>query len=289
MALAILAGCHGRTPAPAPSAAIAEEHLQRRLPATEPAPLPEQTAEIAETAPVPYVAEKPASDLQQPSSVNPRTFNIQEDRPGMPIPPEPNSSADEAASAKSDAPQTDDRTTEFSINEKDATGQQGASQTPAETASSPKQPEAPIAQLKEATAAPAPKETPAPRPAAAEIVKADPIPPAKPETKTEPTPATPDESAAASSPLPWGPSRPTPEMAAIAKRAEETARHGFDLAERGRCTPRGRASSKLYGRWLKPWMSSAARLLILGHWRRGYGRWKRWTTLCPAARTSKPI
>jgi tetratricopeptide (TPR) repeat protein len=33
--------------------------------------------------------------------------------------------------------------------------------------------------------------------------------------------------------LPWGPSIPTPEMIAISQRAEQTARRGFDLAERG--------------------------------------------------------
>ncbi len=35
------------------------------------------------------------------------------------------------------------------------------------------------------------------------------------------------------SPLPWGPSTPTPEMMAVASRAEQQARHGFDLAQRG--------------------------------------------------------
>jgi tetratricopeptide (TPR) repeat protein len=43
---------------------------------------------------------------------------------------------------------------------------------------------------------------------------------------TDPKPDDPDA-------LPWGPSVPTPELAAMAQRAEETARHGFDLAERG--------------------------------------------------------
>jgi tetratricopeptide (TPR) repeat protein len=33
--------------------------------------------------------------------------------------------------------------------------------------------------------------------------------------------------------LPWGPTTPTPEMLAIAQRAEEVARRGYDLAERG--------------------------------------------------------
>ena len=64
---------------PAPPAAIAEEHLQRRLPATEhlrrcgrrekAGAAPPGFGEKSAAAPVPYVAEKPATDLQQPSSV----------------------------------------------------------------------------------------------------------------------------------------------------------------------------------------------------------------------------
>jgi len=48
-----------------------------------------------------------------------------------------------------------------------------------------------------------------------------------------PAPTEPAELSAASSMLPWGPSKVSPEMAAICARAEEAARSGFNLAERG--------------------------------------------------------
>src|SRR5262245_15085009 len=90
MALALLAGCQSKAPAPA---TVAEEHLQRRAADAAPAPLPEQTAEKAEAAPLPeqiaekagavpppLLAEKPGTGLVQPSSIDPRTFEIQNER-----------------------------------------------------------------------------------------------------------------------------------------------------------------------------------------------------------------
>ncbi|HZZ26971.1 MAG TPA: hypothetical protein VFE46_03095 [Pirellulales bacterium] len=52
-------------------------------------------------------------------------------------------------------------------------------------------------------------------------------------TNEQPEPAPLVELAATSVSLPWGPSAASPEMAAICGRAEEAARRGFNLAERG--------------------------------------------------------
>jgi hypothetical protein len=69
------------------------------------------------------------------------------------------------------------------------------------------------------------------------IAKSEPAQAAPPSTTTAAAPApTTTEPAAipvASATLPWGPSNVSPEMAAISARAEEAARNGFNLAERG--------------------------------------------------------
>ncbi|HTQ39744.1 MAG TPA: hypothetical protein VMJ32_12005 [Pirellulales bacterium] len=55
--------------------------------------------------------------------------------------------------------------------------------------------------------------------------------PAQPPTSEQPN--TSNQPTATSTMLPWGPTAPSPEMAAISGRAEEAARRGFSLAERG--------------------------------------------------------
>lgn len=213
IALTALAGCQGRTPAPA--AARAEEQLQRRLAPSEPAPLP-QEADIA------------TSEL-------PTEFALLE-----PIP-----STVEVPAGKSNIPETDNSTSdeheqEFAINDEDASRQQDDSGAqPLEVAvAKPQEESAP--QAKQVSADPPKDDLAAPHkgapaqsdPTVVKVFTAEEPITKSAENDAGSAPAT-DESAGAETQLPWGPSTPTPEMAAIAKRAEETARRGFDLAERG--------------------------------------------------------
>ena len=249
IALTALAGCNSRSSAPAPAqmASKAPDHLQRRAtdPATQPA-----TAD-AESAPLFHIVEKPTTDLQQPSSIDPQASETTADRPGDPLPPEPITSSVDVAAVKAETT-SEPAASEFAINDEDAAGK---SEEPATTeTSTAKTSESSIPPLLEATAA----QIEQPSTAQSKPVSEDPpksdspavlatVPVAPPvklvERPTEPTPAAapaiaePTPAAAelpvAAEPLPWGPSTPTPEMIAICKRAEETARHGFDLAERG--------------------------------------------------------
>ena len=83
-------------------------------------------------------------------------------------------------------------------------------------------------------------------------INPDSLPPSN--DTTPPAEASQDASASAetesiSSPLPWGPSVPGPELDAILARADRLNRQAFDLAQRRRCIPRGMCSWTRFASW----------------------------------------